>query len=200
MTNNNQMNNDLGYLSRVDKEHLIKQRSKAVWLTGLSGSGKTTITKIAEKELYQLGYLVKVLDADEVRTSINKDLGFSIEDRSENIRRIAEVAKMFVNNGIIVFCCFVSPTEEIRNIARTTIGEDDFIEVFVNASFDVCEQRDVKGLYQKARNGLIKNFTGLDSPFEKPKNPALEIATAELSINESAEKLLTYIIPLIRYS
>jgi adenylylsulfate kinase len=200
MTNNNQLNNDLGYLSRVEKEYLIKQRSKAVWLTGLSGSGKTTITKIVEKELYQLGYLVKVLDADEVRTTINKDLGFSIEDRSENIRRIAEVAKMFVNNGIIVFCCFVSPTEEIRNIARTTIGEEDFIEVFVNASFDVCEQRDVKGLYQKARNGLIKNFTGLDSPFEKPKNPALEIATAELSINESAEKLLNYIIPLIRYS
>jgi len=182
MANENQTNCDLGYLKREDKERLIKQKSKAIWLTGLSGSGKTTITKMVERELYKLGYLVKVLDADEVRTTINKDLGYTIEARTENIRRIAEVAKMFVNNGIIVFCCFVSPTEDIRNIARTAIGETDFIEVYVNASFNVCEQRDVKGLYQKARKGLIKNFTGLDSPYDKPLHPSIEIATNELSI------------------
>ncbi len=199
MANENQMNNDLGYLKREDKERLLKQKSKAIWLTGFSGSGKTTITKIVEKELYERGFLVKVLDADEVRTTINRDLGYTIKDRTENIRRIAEVAKMFVNNGVIVFCCFVSPTEEIRNIARTTIGEDDFIEVFVNASFDVCEKRDVKGLYQKARKGLIKDFTGLDSPYDKPMHPAVEIPTAELSIEDSANKLLNYILPVIKY-
>ena len=200
MANENQTNCDLGYLKREDKERLIKQKSKAIWLTGLSGSGKTTITKMVERELYKLGYLVKVLDADEVRTTINKDLGYTIEARTENIRRIAEVAKMFVNNGIIVFCCFVSPTEDIRNIARTAIGETDFIEVYVNASFNVCEQRDVKGLYQKARKGLIKNFTGLDSPYDKPLHPSIEIATNELSIKESTDKLLNYILPFIRYS
>ena len=200
MANENQTNCDLGYLKREDKERLIKQKSKAIWLTGLSGSGKTTITKMVERELYKLGYLVKVLDADEVRTTINKDLGYTIEARTENIRRIAEVAKMFVNNGIIVFCCFVSPTEDIRNIARTAIGETDFIEVYVNASFDVCEQRDVKGLYQKARKGLIKNFTGLDSPYDKPLHPSIEIATNELSIKESTDKLLNYILPFISYS
>jgi len=200
MGNENQTNNDIGYLKKKDKELLIHQKSKVIWLTGLSGSGKTTITKIVEKELYDRGYLVKVLDADEVRTTINKDLGFSIKDRTENIRRIAEVAKMFVNNGVIVFCCFVSPTEEIRNIARSAIGENDFIEVFINASFDVCEQRDVKGLYQKARKGLIKDFTGIDSPYEIPQQPAIEILTAELSIKDSADKLLNFILPLIKYS
>lgn len=199
MADEKQKMNDLGYLNREKKEQLIKQRSKVIWLTGFSGSGKTTITKIVEKELYNYGYLVKVLDADEVRTSINKDLGFSIADRSENIRRIAEVAKMFVQNGVIVFCCFVSPTEEIRNIARTTIGENDFIEVFINAPFDVCEQRDVKGLYEKARKGLIKDFTGLDSPFDIPLHPALEICTSELSIEESADKLLNHILPIVKF-
>jgi adenylylsulfate kinase len=198
MSAEKQANNELHYLGRADKERLLKQRAKVIWLTGLSGSGKTTITQVVEKELYKLGFLVKVLDADEVRTTINKDLGFSIKDRAENIRRIAEVAKMFVNNGVIVFCCFVSPTHDIRTIAQNTIGESDFIEVYVNASFDICEQRDVKGLYAKARKGLIKDFTGLDSPYEPPVHPSLEIATAELSIQESTEKLLKFILPEIR--
>jgi len=197
MANENQTNCDLGYLKREDKERLIKQKSKAIWLTGLSGSGKTTITKMVERELYKLGYLVKVLDADEVRTTINKDLGYTIEARTENIRRIAEVAKMFVNNGIIVFCCFVSPTEDIRNIARTAIGETDFIEVYVNASFNVCEQRDVKGLYKKARAGEIKDFTGINAPFEAPENAAIIVKTANKTVEESVNTILEQILPLI---
>jgi len=185
------------YLKRELKEKLTNQKSKVIWLTGLSGSGKTTITRVAEKELHEMGFLVKILDADEVRLSINNDLGFSIKDRTENIRRIAEVAKMFISSGVIVFCCFVSPTEEIRSIARHIIGKHDFIEVFVNAPFEVCEKRDVKGLYKKARKGLIKEFTGIDSPYEKPMQPSLEINTVSLSINESADKLIHHLLPLI---
>jgi adenylylsulfate kinase len=177
-------------LQRADREKLLKQKGVAIWLTGFSGSGKTTIAIALEKELYSKGLTTKILDGDNIRTGINNNLGFSKEDRIENIRRIAEVAKLFVDSGIITICCFISPTEEIRTLASSIIGETDFVEVFVNASFDICENRDVKGLYAKARKGEIKDFTGIDSPYEAPVNPAIELNTNELSVEESVKKII----------
>lgn len=145
-------------LSREDKEKQLQQRAKCIWFTGLSGSGKSTLARIIEYELYAMGYLTQVLDGDNVRTGINNNLGFSEEDRLENIRRIAEVSKLYIQGGIVSLNCFVSPTEDLRDLARSIIGADDFIEIYVNASFAACETRDVKGLYAKARRGEIKNF------------------------------------------
>ncbi len=184
-------------LGRADKEQFLNQQAKVIWLTGLSGSGKTTIAIGVERTLQKLGFLTQVLDGDNIRTGINKNLGFSEEDRTENIRRIAEVSKLFMNCGIITINCFVSPTKAIRNIAKEIIGEGDFLEVYVNAPFEVCEQRDVKGLYKKARNGEIKNFTGLDAPFEAPKNPFLEIKTDSLSVEEAVDSVVQSVLPLI---
>lgn len=184
-------------LKREDKEQFLKQKSKVIWMTGLSGSGKTTIAIALEQKLKDKGFLTQVLDGDNVRTGINNNLGFSVEDRAENIRRIAEVSKLFINCGVITINCFVSPTIAIRNQAKNIIGEQDFVEVFVNTPIEICEQRDVKGLYKKARAGEIKNFTGIDSPFESPKNPAIDVKTAELSIEESAEQILKTILPQI---
>lgn len=184
-------------LGRDEKQKFLKQSSKVIWMTGLSGSGKTTIAIGVEKELQKRGILTQILDGDNIRTGINKNLGFSEEDRSENIRRIAEVSKLFLNCGIVTINCFVSPTIDIREIAKEIIGEEDFLEVYVNASYKVCEERDVKGLYKKARNGEIKNFTGLDAPFEAPKNPFLEIKTSEISVEESVEKLVNAILPQV---
>ncbi|MBL0328182.1 MAG: adenylyl-sulfate kinase [Bacteroidetes bacterium] len=179
-------------LQRADKERLLNQKGIAIWFTGLSGSGKTTIAIALEKELSEKGLLTQILDGDNVRTGINNNLGFSDADRTENIRRIAEVTKLFVNCGVITICCFVSPTEEIRAVAKNIIGKDDFVEVFVNTSLEVCEKRDIKGLYAKARKGEIKDFTGISAPFEKPKNPAIEL-TDGLSIEESVKKILAQI-------
>ena len=176
-------------LQRADKEQLLKQKGIAIWFTGLSGSGKTTIAIALEKELHGKGLLTQILDGDNVRTGINNNLGFSDSDRIENIRRIAEVTKLFVNSGVITICCFVSPTEEIRTIAKNIIGKADFIEVFVNTSLEVCEKRDVKGLYAKARKGEIKDFTGITAPFEAPINPEIELTDA-LSIEQSVKKIL----------
>lgn len=184
-------------LKREDKEQLLKQKSKVIWMTGLSGSGKTTIAIALEQMLKNKGFLTQVLDGDNVRTGINNNLGFSVEDRAENIRRIAEVSKLFVNCGIITINCFVSPTIAIRNQAKEIIGEDDFVEVFVNTPIEICEQRDVKGLYKKARAGEIKNFTGIDSPFEAPENPTVNVKTAELSIEDAARQILEVILPKI---
>lgn len=184
-------------LGREDKEQFLKQHSKVIWMTGLSGSGKTTIAIALEQKLRDKGFLTQVLDGDNVRTGINNNLGFTVEDRTENIRRIAEVSKLFVNCGVITINCFVSPTIEIRQQAKEIIGEADFIEVFVNTPIEICEQRDVKGLYKKARAGEIKNFTGIDSPFEEPKNAAIDLKTAELSIEESANQILEIILPQI---
>jgi len=152
-------------LNRPDKEKLLNQKAKVIWMTGLSGAGKTTIGAGIEKELNVRGYLTQVLDGDNIRTGISNNLGFSEEDRFENIRRIAEVSKLFLNCGIICINSFISPTKKIRSMAKEIIGENDFIEVYVNTPLEVCEQRDVKGLYQKAREGKIKNFTGIDAPF-----------------------------------
>ncbi len=184
-------------LGREDKEQFLKQHSKVIWMTGLSGSGKTTIAIALEQKLRDKGFLTQVLDGDNVRTGINNNLGFSVEDRTENIRRIAEVSKLFINCGIITINCFVSPTKEIREQAANIIGKEDFIEVFVNTPIEICEQRDVKGLYKKARAGEIKNFTGIDSPFEAPLNPAIDVKTSELTIEQAADQILENVLPQI---
>lgn len=177
-------------LQRADKEKLLDQKGVVAWLTGLSGAGKTTIAIALEKELYAKGLLTQVLDADNIRTGINSNLGFTEADRAENIRRIAEVAKLFVSNGVITICCFVSPTERMRNTAKKIIGEKDFLEIFINAPLAICEKRDVKGLYAKARKGEIKDFTGIDSPYEAPADPAIELRTNELTVEESVKRIL----------
>ena len=186
-------------LNRPDKEKLLNQKAKVIWMTGLSGAGKTTIGAGIERELNKRGYLTQVLDGDNIRTGISNNLGFSEEDRFENIRRIAEVSRLFLNCGIICINSFISPTREIRNMAKEIIGNEDFIEVYVNAPLEVCEQRDVKGLYQKAREGKIKNFTGIDAPFEAPENSAVEIQTDKLTVEESVQKCLEVILPKIEY-
>jgi adenylylsulfate kinase len=186
-------------LLRPEKERLLNQHSRVIWFTGLSGAGKTTIAQRVEQELNKQGFLTQILDGDNIRSGINNNLGFSVEDREENIRRIAEVSKLFLNCGIICINSFISPTEDIRKIATDIIERENFIEVFVNAPLAVCEQRDVKGLYKKARKGEIKNFTGIDSPFDFPENPDIELKTDELSIEQSTQKCLDYILPLIRY-
>ena len=185
-------------LQRKDKEELLNQKSKVIWMTGLSGSGKTTIAKGVERYLHSQGIVNQLLDGDNIRVGISNNLTFSSEDRSENIRRISEVSKLFMNCGIVTLNCFVSPTIAIRQIAKDIIGEENFIEVYINASIETCEDRDVKGLYQKARNGEIKDFTGISSPFEVPENPEIEINTSELSIDESVQKVLDYILPIIK--
>lgn len=178
------------------KEGLLKQRSLVIWMVGLSGSGKSTIAKGLEVSLFTEGLLTVLLDGDNLRTGINKNLGFSSEDRTENIRRTAEVAKLFASNGIITICSMISPTQDIRKMAREIIGEKYF-EVFINCPIEVCEERDVKGLYKKARRGELKNFTGIDSLFEDPENPDLELNTETTSIEESVEALKQAILPKI---
>jgi len=187
-------------LQREDKEELLNQNSKVIWMTGLSGSGKTTIAKGVERYLHSQGILNQLLDGDNIRVGISSNLTFSLEDRVENIRRISEVSKLFLNCGLVTLNCFVSPTIKIRNIAKEIIGAENFIEVYINASVKTCEERDVKGLYQRARKGEIKDFTGISAPFEAPKNPEIEINTAQLSIDESVQKVLDYILPIIKIS
>ena len=180
-------------LQRADKEALLKQRAKVIWMTGLSGSGKSTIAKGLERQLHAKGYLTQTLDGDNIRSGINSNLGFSEEDRTENIRRISEVSKLFLNCGIVTINCFVSPTKAIRQTAKDIIGTEDFIEVFVNTPLEVCEARDVKGLYKKARKGEITNFTGIDAPFEAPETPDLDLKTADRSVEETVMELLTFV-------
>jgi len=180
------------------KEKQLNQRSKVIWMTGLSGAGKTTLSYALESALHKMGYFVQTLDGDNVRTGINKNLGFSEADRYENIRRISEVSKLFVNCGIITIASFISPTAEIREMARTIIGPGDFLEIFVNAPLEVCESRDTKGLYRKARKGEIREFTGIDAPYDIPAHPAIELRTDLLSIEESISKIVDFLLPLIR--
>ncbi len=186
-------------ISKEQKEQLLKQRAKVLWFTGLSGSGKTTLGAAVEKELFNRGFLTQILDGDNIRSGINKNLKFTEEDRVENIRRIAEVTKLFLNCGVITINCFISPTKESRNIAKSIIGKENYIEVYVNTPIDVCEKRDIKGLYAKARNGEIKNFTGITSPFEAPKNPDIIINTDKLSPEESTKKILNFLLKKITY-
>ena len=187
-------------VQRDDREKKLGQRSKVLWLTGLSGSGKSTIAEALERMLFDQGYFAQVLDGDNIRSGINNNLGFSLEDREENIRRIAEISKLYVNSGIISINSFVSPTRQIRALAKDIIGEKDFIEVFINTPLEICEQRDVKGLYKKARKGEIKGFTGIDSPYEPPINPNIEILTENNTIQTSVEELYKYILPLITFN
>lgn len=173
-------------LSRSENEKFLNQKACAFWFTGLSGSGKSTIAAGLQKRLFAEGFFVTVLDGDNVRSGINKDLGFSDEDRKENIRRIAELAKVLLNSGAVVFCSFVSPTNDIRSIAKSIL-KDDMHLIWINASLETCEKRDVKGLYKKARSGSIQNFTGIDAPFEIPKESFLKLDTDEHSIEDCVE-------------
>lgn len=180
-------------IQRNDKEGLLNQRSVAVWMTGLSGSGKTSIAKHLEGMLHADGHLCQLLDGDNVRAGICNNLGFSHEDRTENIRRISELTKLYVQSGLITINCFVSPTKSIRAMAGQIIGADDFIEVFVNTPLAVCEERDIKGLYAKARSGEIKNFTGISAPFEEPTSPGYDLKTVDKTPEECANELYEHI-------
>lgn len=181
-------------LQRADKEQLLKQRSVMVWFTGLSGSGKSTIAIALERELHKRGLLCRILDGDNIRSGINNNLGFSADDRIENIRRIAEVSRLFIDSGIITIAAFISPGNEMREMAASIIGKDDFLEVYVDTPLSVCEGRDVKGLYAKARRGEISEFTGISSPFDAPEHPALRLDTSVLSVEESVCKLLEIVL------
>ena len=187
-------------LSRADKESLLKQRGLMIWFTGLSGSGKSTIAIALERELQNRGLLCRILDGDNIRSGINNNRGFSEEDRVENIRRIAEVGKLFVDTGIITIAAFISPNNRLREMAANIIGKNDFVEVYVSTPLEECERRDVKGLYAKARRGEIKNFTGISAPFEEPAHPDLSLDTSKLSLEESVMKLLDLIIPRVTLS
>lgn len=184
-------------LAREDKEHLLGQRGRVIWMTGLSGSGKSTIALALERKLHAEGRFTTVLDGDNIRTGVNNNLGFSETDRTENIRRIAEVAKLFAAQGIITICCFVSPTVAIRDMARSIIGAADFIEVFVDTPLDVCEARDVKGLYAKARKGEVKDFTGISAPFEPPASPDIRLKTEGRSEQDTVTDLYHFLAPRI---
>lgn len=185
-------------LTREEREAFLKQKSKVIWMTGLSGSGKSTIAVQLEQKLLENGHFAQVLDGDNIRSGINNNLGFSLEDRTENIRRIAEVAKLYLNSGIVTICTFISPTRQIREFAKQIIGEVDFIEIYVSAPLAVCEARDVKGLYQKARAGQIKDFTGIDSPYEPPVRPALTLDTDKEDLETSTNRALDFLLPLLK--
>lgn len=184
-------------VSRREKEEFLNQHSKLIWFTGLSGSGKSTVAKGLEKELFKRGFFVQVLDGDNIRMGISNNLGFALEDRVENIRRISEVAKLFIDAGVITICSFVSPTQSIRRIAQDIIGDEDHIGVFIDTPIEICEKRDVKGLYKKARAGELKNFTGIDAPFERPTKPNLIIKTENQTIEESVDQVLQFVLPRI---
>ena len=182
-------------MSRDDKEQLLRQRGMMLWFTGLSGSGKSTVAIALERELHSRGLLCRILAGDNIRSGINNNLGFSAEDRVENIRRIAEVGRLFVDTGIITIAAFISPNNQLREMAAEIIGKDDFVEVFVSTPLEECEKRDVKGLYAKARRGEIKNFTGISAPFEAPEHPDITLDTSKLPVEESVKILLDYVLP-----
>lgn len=184
-------------LTRKDKEALLGQRSVMVWFTGLSGSGKSTLAIALERELHKRGFFCRILDGDNVRCGINNNLGFSDADRIENIRRIAEVSKLFVETGVITIAAFISPTREMRDMAADIIGRDQFLEVYVSTPLEECERRDVKGLYAKARRGEIPEFTGISAPYEPPLHPALTIDTSKTDLKEAMYELLELISPHI---
>lgn len=180
-------------VSKSDRNKANKHNSFLIWFTGLSGSGKSTIANALEYKLHQEGIKTYALDGDNVRKGINSDLNFSPEDRTENIRRIAEIANLFVDSGTVVLGAFVSPYKKDRENIANIVGIPNFVEVFVNTSIEECEKRDVKGLYKKARKGEIKDFTGINAPYEAPENPAIEVITEALTIEESVEKIYKHI-------
>ena len=180
-------------ISKKNRNILNGHPSKVIWFTGLSGSGKSTIASKLEAELYNQSWHTYLLDGDNVRMGLNNGLGFSLEDRTENIHRIGEVSKLFADAGLLVLCAFVSPLKEDRDRVRSLFSNGEFIEVFVDCPLEVCEQRDVKGLYEKARKGEIKDFTGISSPFESPENPEITIYTAQEKLEYSIEKIISYL-------
>lgn len=185
-------------MTRQDKESLLGQRGIMIWFTGLSGSGKSTVAMGVERELHAQGILCRILDGDNVRAGINNNLGFSAEDRIENIRRIAEIGKLFVQTGVVTLACFVSPTNDIRQMAREIVGEEDFLEVYISTPIEECERRDVKGLYARARKGEVKNFTGISAPFEAPVSPDIAIDTSKIPMEESVKTLTELIIKRVK--
>jgi adenylylsulfate kinase len=186
-------------VQRQEREKRLGQQAKVLWLTGLSGSGKSTIATQLERKLFESGYFPQVLDGDNIRTGICNNIGFSEADRTENIRRIAELCKLYLNSGLIVISAFISPTNALRKLAKDIIGQEDFIEIYINAPLEVCESRDIKGLYAKARKGLIKNFTGIDQVFEEPFQPDLEIKTDKQTVEMSVSEIFSYVLPLFTY-
>lgn len=178
---------------------MLNQKSLVVWVVGLSGSGKSTLARGLENALHQKGYITQILDGDNLRSGLNKNLAFSEEDRIENIRRAAEVSKLFLNCGIITICSLISPTEEIRKMAKSIVGADKYFEVYVKCPIEVCESRDTKGLYKLARKGEIKNFTGIDAPFEEPKNPNLEIRTDINTVEYCHNHLIENILKKVKF-
>ena len=182
-----------GNITKEDRQRQKGHKSVILWFTGLSGSGKSTLAHAVEERLFEMGIHTYVLDGDNIRTGLNKDLGFSAKDREENIRRIGEVAKLFVDAGIFVLSAFISPYKKDRELVRNLVEKDEFIEIYVKCPLEVCEQRDVKGLYQKARAGIIKNFTGIDDPYEEPENPEIVVETDKETIEESVEKIISYL-------
>ena len=182
-------------MSRQDKESLLGQRGIMIWMTGLSGSGKSTVAIGVERELHRRGILCRILDGDNIRAGINSNLGFSPEDRRENIRRIAEIGKLFVDTGIVTIACFVSPTRELREMARNIIGAEDFREVYIATPLEECERRDVKGLYARARRGEVKDFTGISAPFEAPEHPDLCLDTSRMTLREEVDAVVKLLLP-----
>ena len=175
---------------RDERESLLGQKGLAVWMTGLSGAGKTTLARAVERRLHDAGRLACVLDGDVLRAGLNSNLGFSDADRSENIRRVAETARLLVSHGVIAVVATISPTENLRTLARGILGEADFLEVFVHCPIEVCERRDVKGLYRRARSGQLPGFTGVSAPFDVPTSPAVTLRTDALSVDQVASTLL----------
>ena len=185
-------------VSSQQREKLMNQKPNLIWFTGLSGSGKSTLAVQLEAQLHALGFKTYLLDGDNIRSGLNKDIDFTDQGRIENIRRIAEVSKLLLDAGIVVLSAFISPFEADRNQVKKIVGHENYTEVFVNTPLEVCEQRDVKGLYKKARSGEVKNFTGIDSPYEAPQKPDITIFTHEMSIEQSMEELMKLILPKIR--
>lgn len=178
------------HVTKSERSIQKKQKPCLIWFTGLSGSGKSTIANALERKLYALEKHTYLLDGDNVRHGLNKDLGFSDSDRVENIRRIGEMSKLFIDAGLIVISAFISPFQSDRESVRNLVNNDEFIEVFIDAPIEICEERDPKGLYQKARCGEIKNFTGIDSPYEAPLNPEIHIKTDVMSVDESVQLII----------
>lgn len=185
-------------ITKADRNNLNNNKSLVLWFTGLSGSGKSTIAGRVEEKLFEKGIRTFILDGDNIRSGLNKRLGFSDEDRLENLRRIGEVSKLMLNSGIIVLAAFISPKKTERDLVKSIVGEENFIEIFVDCSLDVCESRDVKGLYKKARAGEIKDFIGIHTVFENPQNSDIILKSDELSIEECSNKVIDSIIPKIK--
>ncbi|MBW9152626.1 adenylyl-sulfate kinase [Clostridium estertheticum] len=180
------------FVTRKLRENLLSQKSKLLWFTGLSGSGKSTVANALDLRLNEMSKATYLLDGDNIRLGINSDLGFSKQDRNENIRRISEIGKLFVDSGLITIACFISPLKANREMARSTLG-DDFIEIFVDCPLEECEKRDPKNLYKKARQGVIKEFTGISSPYEKPVDPEIVVNTKEKTVDQCVDQILDYL-------